>query len=227
MWLEFQPLSLPSNTLSFYEGTNSGFSWHVINLICFTHFTIRFIFYILKLVTEFGCATLLPKRTQDGRPTPALSLLFHFGKDAFLSDETVFSQKICFFIMFSTLSNFESFFPPKYFIIKVQKIFLRKNTSWYAFYENSASIRGFEKNQISFQARKNPSISQNSPKFLRFEKYYCFSRTLRQMCYNLVKNDHVQKCGQTSWTQLASMWYIKGSIWAEEFPSIFCKYGGK
>ena len=54
------------------------------------------------------------------------------------------------------------------------------------FYSKFATFRDFEKNQDFF--RKILFLLQN-PNVEHFEKYYYFSRILRQSCYNLMEKN--------------------------------------
>ena len=64
--------------------------------------------------------------------------------------------------------------------------FSRNNTIWYAFYSNFATFKDFEKIQVFFE--KPIYFFKKDPNFERFEESYYFSRILRQISDNSVKN---------------------------------------
>ena len=89
------------------------------------------------------------------------------------------------------LKKFKTFFRKTINFFKKTQILnvLRIFTISVAFYEKFATCSNFRKNSNFFS--KNPSILFKKPNFERFEKSYCFSRILRQLCYNWMKKIHL------------------------------------
>ena len=72
---------------------------------------------------------------------------------------------------------------PSIFLKKTQTLnVLRKFTISVAFYIKFATFSDFEKIQSFFSKNRSNSLKKN-PYFERFEKFYYFSRILRQICY--------------------------------------------
>ena len=95
-----------------------------------------------------------------------------------------FQKTISYFLIFPTWKIF-------WFLAKKPrkwsgKTFLRNKTIWDAFYRKFATFNDFEKNSWFFLERPI-YFKEKNPNFERFEKSYCCSRILWQICYNLVK----------------------------------------
>ena len=99
-------------------------------------------------------------------------------RDTFQKDESVLSKKYYLqqiLIIFPNLKFLFFWFLQKTLNSGGKKTFLWNNI-WYVFYSKFATFTNFVK--IQFFPKK--------PIFVHFEKSYCFSRILRQFCYNLV-----------------------------------------
>ena len=98
-----------------------------------------------------------------------------------------FLEKHSIFFIFSNFSHVQNFltFCWKNLIIRVEMLFIWKNTSWYAFFSKFATFRCFEKIQVFFA--KPVHFFKKDRIFERFEKSYYFSHILRQICYSVDK----------------------------------------
>ena len=90
---------------------------------------------------------------------------------------------------------------------------------------NVLFLSNCKKKENSFESNKGSNSSfffqKKNPDFLRFEEFYYFSRTLHQICYNLVKKFHAQKESQHRTLLIAKHRIKKRSRWANGFPPIF------
>ena len=68
--------------------------------------------------------------------------------------------------------------------MRTDNTFLRNNTILNAFYSKFPTFSDFKKYQ---DFTDKPIYFFKSPNFERFEKFYYFSRILRQICYNLME----------------------------------------
>ena len=93
-----------------------------------------------------------------------------------------------YFLNFPTFKVY-CFFCQINLIMRAEKTFLRNITIWYAFYSKFATLSDLIKIQ---NFSKNPSILWKNPNFERFEKFYDFSRILRQGCYNWMQKIDIQ-----------------------------------
>ena len=96
----------------------------------------------------------------------------------------------------------------RYFLEKRIYLFW-KNPKFWTFWEillfqshSTANLllQRFLKNSRVFSQKTHLFFLKKNPNFERFEKFYCFSRILRQICYNLMKkNWH-----SNTWTRVGS-----------------------
>ena len=91
----------------------------------------------------------------------------------------------------------------KNLIIRVEKIFSKKIPFDTHSTANLPPLVALKIIQVFF--RKTHLFLKKNPNFQRFEKYYFFSRILRQVCFILVQKIQVQKRERTSWTQLENI----------------------
>ena len=119
-------------------------------------------------------------------------IIFSKNQYIFLKTQTLnilrrFTILVAFYGKFATFSDSEKI---QYFFSKNPSILfkkaqflnvLRNFTISVAIYIKFATFSDFEKIQYCFS--KNPSTFFKNPNFEHFEKYYFFSRILRQICY--------------------------------------------
>ena len=102
---------------------------------------------------------------------------------------------------------------------RAENTFLRKITILYAFYSKFATLSDFWKIQDFF--RKTHLLLKKNPNCERFEKFYYFSRILRQICYNLLKKMTFTHVNNRCWLVYASSidkHRVKNApIWEEDF----------
>ena len=119
--------------------------------------------------------------------TPLLPAYFapsHFGTDAFFQKKFLFQNTHFFHHIFSfyTFQNF-LIFSQKTSQIKYRHLFKKKKENHLISIVQKI-CQNLPEFKVFFQG--NPSISSKNPNFARFEKFHYFSRTLQQICYNLV-----------------------------------------
>ena len=93
---------------------------------------------------------------------------------------------------YGKIANFSDNEKHQYFFSKNPSTFLKKTqtlnvlrnfTISVAIYGKFATFSDFEKNQYFFFEKPIYFFEKKNPNFERFEKFYCFSRILRQICY--------------------------------------------